>query len=211
MHTRERRDINVFCIHCRWVSIITLAGTYHAYLREYESLRDISTIKSVIKWRWSKNRVRSSIQARRVDTSDRNNHCGTWQLERLSKATRLVIESFESDILLIRIVVETRPLDTQTNLDHFGIKEGVLKQLWIRDDEPYHIDGGGLSGVHRIHRGFLRDTAMGELQNEEKRDKGELCVRHWQRIDGCDDAINRTWNSRRQVLPWLPFGAVLSR
>lgn len=52
---------------------------------------------------------------------------------------------------------------------------------------------------------------MGELQDEEKGDQGELRVRHRQRVDGGDDAVNRAGNSRRQILPGLSLGTVLSR
>lgn len=52
---------------------------------------------------------------------------------------------------------------------------------------------------------------MGELQDEEKGDQGELCIRHRQRVDGRDDAVNRARNSRRQILSGLSFGTVLSR
>lgn len=83
--------------------------------------------------------------------------------------------------------------------------------MWIRDDDPRYIDGGGLSGFHRIHRDFLRDTAMGQLQDEEKGDQGELCVRHRQGVDGRDDAVNRAGDSWRQILPGLSLGTVLSR
>jgi len=51
---------------------------------------------------------------------------------------------------------------------------------------------------------------MGEFQNEEKGDKGELRVCHWQRVDGCDDVINRPWNPRCQILLGLSIGTVLS-
>lgn len=87
----------------------------------------------------------------------------------------------------------------------------MSERSWIRDDGSNHDDGGGLSGIHRVHRRFLRDTAMGKLPNEEKGDQGELRVRHRQRVDGRDDAVDRAGHPRRQILPGLSLGAVLSR